>query len=55
MRWLWGREAGVGTVLLFHHAPARTDDEIDDILADARALGKPVLAAYQKMVLNLSN
>ncbi len=50
-----GREAGVGTVVLFHHAPTRTDDEIDDILADARALGHPVLAAYQGMVLNLSN
>lgn len=48
-----GREAGVGTVVLFHHAPTRTDDAIDEMLADARALGYPVVAAQEGMALNL--
>ena len=50
------REAGVRTLVLFHHAPDRTDDEIDEILADARALAGPdltVLAAYEGLVLDL--
>ena len=32
------REAGVRTLVLFHHDPARTDDEVDRILAAARVL-----------------
>jgi phosphoribosyl 1,2-cyclic phosphodiesterase len=31
-------EAGVETLVLFHHKPERTDDEVDERLADCRAL-----------------
>jgi ribonuclease BN (tRNA processing enzyme) len=31
-------EAGVGTLVLFHHEPRRTDDEVDQRLAECRAL-----------------
>ncbi len=47
-----GREAGVGTVVLFHHAPTRTDEEIDDMLADAQDRGVAVVAAYEGLVLD---
>jgi ribonuclease BN (tRNA processing enzyme) len=30
-------DAGVETLVLFHHKPERTDDEVDTILADCRA------------------
>ena len=33
-------ECGVGRVLLFHHDPARTDDEVDDLLAGVRAVAR---------------
>jgi phosphoribosyl 1,2-cyclic phosphodiesterase len=48
-----GREAGVHTVVLFHHAPSRTDDEIDAILQSVQAPGISVLAAYEGLVLDL--
>lgn len=50
------REAGARTLVLFHHAPDRTDDELDEILADTRALARgdvEVLAAYEGLVLDL--
>ncbi|GEP39387.1 MBL fold metallo-hydrolase [Nocardioides psychrotolerans] len=50
------REAGVRTLVLFHHAPDRTDDQVDEILADARLLAGDdlvVLAAHEGMVLDL--
>lgn len=49
------REAGVRTLVLFHHAPSRTDDEVDEILADARRHAGDdlvVLAAYEGLVLD---
>jgi len=52
-----GRECGVGRVVLFHHAPTRTDDQLDVIARDARALdpaGPPVLAAYDGLSLDLA-
>jgi ribonuclease BN (tRNA processing enzyme) len=33
-----GREAGVGKVVLFHHDPPRTDDQLDTLLVAAQAL-----------------
>lgn len=48
------REAGVGTLALFHHDPWRTDDEVDAILEHARTLtgGEvEVVAAYEGLVL----
>ncbi len=50
------REAGVRTLVLFHHAPTRTDDEIDEILADARRQADGdlvVLAAWEGLTLDL--
>ena len=50
------REAGVATLALFHHAPSRTDDEIDEILDRARyAAGDDltVVAAYEGLSLDL--
>ena len=48
-------EAGARTVALFHHAPTRTDDEIDDLLASVQRPGMRVLAAYEGLVLNLDD
>lgn len=48
------REAGVRTLMLFHHDPWRTDDEIDEIERHARALAGDdlkVQAAYEGLVL----
>lgn len=48
------REAGVRTLVLFHHDPWRTDDEIDAIEQHARELAGPdleVRAAYEGLVL----
>lgn len=49
------REAGVRTLVLFHHAPSRTDDEVDEILADARRQAGDslvVLAAHEGLTLD---
>jgi ribonuclease BN (tRNA processing enzyme) len=48
-----GQEAGVRTVVLFHHAPSRTDDEIDAITQSVQTPGISVLAAYEGLVLDL--
>lgn len=51
------REAGVRTLVLFHHAPTRTDDEVDAVerLARDRAGDDPeVLAAHEVLVLDLT-
>ena len=51
------REARVRTLMLFHHDPWRTDDEIDEILAHARRLARDELevrAAYEGLVLELT-
>lgn len=50
------REAGVRTLALFHHAPSRTDDEVDAVLALARSRAGDdveVLAAHEGLVLDL--
>ncbi len=47
-----GVEAAVGTVILFHHAPARTDDDIDVLLAASQNPGVKVIAAYEGLVLD---
>lgn len=49
-------EAEVGVLALYHHAPSRTDDEVDAILADARRLAGgrvDVVAASEGLVIDL--
>jgi phosphoribosyl 1,2-cyclic phosphodiesterase len=43
----------VGGVLLFHHDPPRTDDEIDAIVAGLRQIEVPVTAAAEGQVIDL--
>jgi phosphoribosyl 1,2-cyclic phosphodiesterase len=51
------REAGVATLVLFHHDPSHGDDRMDDLLREAQALSGPngpeVIAAYEGLVLTL--
>jgi ribonuclease BN (tRNA processing enzyme) len=53
------REAGAGRLILFHHAPERSDVEVDAILADARAEARAAHlrfgldAAYEGLELEL--
>lgn len=51
------REAGVATLVLFHHDPAHGDDRLDELLAEARELAGPggpeVVAAYEGLTLSL--
>jgi phosphoribosyl 1,2-cyclic phosphodiesterase len=51
------RSAGAKTVVLFHHAPERTDDQIDALLAQHRANTPDLqlVAAAEGMELTLSN
>jgi phosphoribosyl 1,2-cyclic phosphodiesterase len=55
------REAGVRSLCLYHHAPARTDDQQDEILARYRAQvreageGFDVVAAYEGLELTLGD
>ncbi len=52
-------EAGVGKLVLFHHEPRRTDDQLDGCLAECRALVKArggalqVVAAAEGLTLTL--
>jgi phosphoribosyl 1,2-cyclic phosphodiesterase len=52
-------EAGVGTLVLFHHEPRRTDDQLDACLAECRAMVKDrggalqVVAAAEGLTLTL--
>lgn len=47
-----GERAGAGTVVLFHHDPERTDDEIDVIVAGQQDRRVRVLAAREGTVLH---
>jgi phosphoribosyl 1,2-cyclic phosphodiesterase len=50
-----GREAGVRAVVLFHHAPTRTDDEVDAIEHSVQEPGLRVIAAFEGLVLDLAD
>lgn len=50
-----GREAGAATVVLFHHSPTRTDDEVDEILRSVQTPDLRVLAAYEGLVLKVDD
>ncbi|MGI8685473.1 MAG: MBL fold metallo-hydrolase [Acidimicrobiales bacterium] len=45
--------AGAGRLVLFHHDPQRTDDELDAIVATHQHASVPVSAAAEGMVLDL--
>jgi phosphoribosyl 1,2-cyclic phosphodiesterase len=47
------RHCGVGTLVLFHHDPGRTDAEIDAIAASVSGAGVRVIAAFDGMVLEV--
>ncbi len=51
------REAGVRTLVLYHHDPAHDDDRMDQLLADARMRSGPggpeILAAAEGLALRL--
>jgi len=49
-----GREAGARRVLLFHHDPPRTDDELDAIVEGFRSSPVPVDAAAEGAVIALA-
>lgn len=50
--------AGVGRLVLFHHDPSHTDDTLDRLLDDVRALpaaaGLEIVAAHEGLTLTLS-
>ena len=46
-------KAGAGHLLLFHHDPGRTDDQIDALVVGLAAAAVPVTAAVEGMVLSL--
>lgn len=46
-------KAAVGRLLLFHHDPPRTDDELDAIVAGCQGRGVPVEAAAEGAVFDL--
>ena len=47
-----GRAAGVGRVLLFHHKPSRTDDQLDELAA--RFADEPVEVCREGTILELA-
>jgi ribonuclease BN (tRNA processing enzyme) len=49
-----GREAGARAVVLFHHAPGRSDDEVDAMLRSVQHPGLVVLAAHEGLVMDLA-
>ena len=46
-------EANVGTLVLFHHDPTRTDDALDALLKTVRKQRKATLAAKEGLVIKL--
>lgn len=48
-----GKAAGAKAIVLFHHDPHRTDDQIDEIVAELGNPGIEVIAAHEGMVLSL--
>ena len=48
-----GREAGARKVLLFHHDPPRTDDELDAIVESLRGAPVDVEAGTEGAVISL--
>jgi phosphoribosyl 1,2-cyclic phosphodiesterase len=49
-----GREAGARTVVLFHHAPGRSDDEVDAIVRSVQHSDLNVIAAYEGLAMDLA-
>ena len=47
------REAGVATLVLFHHAPTRCDEQVDAMVRSVETGSLTVLAAYEGLVLDV--
>jgi ribonuclease BN (tRNA processing enzyme) len=47
------KEANVGTLVLFHHDPTRTDDAIDALLKTVKKHRRETIAAREGLVLKL--
>ena len=50
-----GRKCGVGTVVLFHHAPTRTDDELDRLRDEYRSEAPAMVVAVEGTVLEVAS
>lgn len=48
-----GEQAGVRTVVLFHHSPARTDEQLDEIGSRCWSTSVRVVVAHEGLVLDL--
>jgi len=48
-----GREAGASAVVLTHHAPTRSDDELDEIAGSVQVCGLRVVTAAEGLVIDL--
>lgn len=46
-------DAGVGTLVLFHHEPTRNDDAMDELVKAARKLRKGTIAAREGLTIKL--
>ena len=53
MRWAWPSAPVPGALLLFHHDPPRTDDDIDAIVAGYAGSPVPVAGAVEGAVFDL--
>jgi phosphoribosyl 1,2-cyclic phosphodiesterase len=49
-----GEEAGARAVVLFHHAPGRSDDDVDAMVRSVQHPGLVVLAAHEGLVMDLA-
>jgi len=46
-------DAEIGTLVLFHHDPARTDDQLDELMKEVKKQRKATVAAKEGLVLKL--
>ncbi|MGH9264404.1 MAG: MBL fold metallo-hydrolase [Acidimicrobiales bacterium] len=46
-------EAGVGTLVLFHHDPDRADEELDRVVDRSRTSAVPVVAAFEGLAIDV--
>jgi ribonuclease BN (tRNA processing enzyme) len=49
----FGLESGAARVALYHHGPDRTDEELDQIAVEVRALSERILVVRDGLALNV--